>query len=71
MEGIRFNHTHELGVLGRSQRVLTPEEREKRACEELATKLGLDSGLNIVATPRAAMNAEDALAELRDKLCLG
>jgi hypothetical protein len=69
MEGIRFNWSKELGYP--RQQLLTPEEREKRACEELAAKMGLDSGLNIVATPRAAMNAEDALMELRDKLCLG
>lgn len=69
MEGIKFNWSKELGY--HRQHILTPEEREKRACEELAAKMGLDSGLNIVATPRAAMNEEDALAELRDKLALG
>lgn len=69
MKGIRFRWSNELGH--RRQSVLSPEEREKQACEELAAKLGLDSGLNIVASKPVAMNAEDALAELRDKLCLG
>jgi hypothetical protein len=42
MEGIRFNHTHELGGLGRSQRVLSAEEREQLAAAELAAKIARD-----------------------------
>lgn len=91
MEGIRFNHTHELGGLGRSQRVLTPEEREQLAAAELAAKIArdqareaeafcyscastscsMDARLSMRATRAVADNAEAALSELRDKLCLG
>lgn len=42
MEGIRFNHTHELGGLGRSQTMLTAEEREQLAGAELAFKFARD-----------------------------
>lgn len=69
MEGIRFNWSKELGYP--RHQLLTPEEREKQACEELAAKIGLDSRLNIVASKHVAMNAEDALTELRDKIALG
>lgn len=42
MEGIRFNHTHELGGLGRSHRTLNAEEREQLAAAELAAKFYRD-----------------------------
>lgn len=90
MEGIKFNYTHELGGLGRSQRMLTAEERQQLAAAELAykfardqareaeafcyscasTSVSMDARLSMLATKAVADNAEEALAELRDKLGL-